>query len=513
MQKSYHKNYFKIYLWQGIALVLSFVSMFIVTPYLSSSPSIYGIYMVCISMNIFFSYADLGFIGAGQKYAAEYFARGEKKEEIQIIGFSSFILLIFAFLCSFVFLFLSHNPVLLIKNLHAGEEYLIASRLLLILAASVPIIILQRIITMIFSIRLQDYLVQRVNVVTNILRIISIYYFFGQGKYDIVGYFLFIQILTFIMQIFLLLVARHKFDYSLKLLLRSICFKKQVFSKTRNLAFTSLFITVSWIIYYELDSIVIIKFLGAEKVAIYAIGLTALSLFRSLFGSLFAPFGPRFNHFIGVNDTAGLKNFFFVVIKRTAPFVIFPIITFSLLSGPFVMNWVGNQYKESIFIIEILSLCNIFAFISYPAGLLLMSQERVKEIYWIGALVPLVYWLGVFSSVSFLGIRSFYVFKFVSFFIPAVFYLLISKRFLETSVLSLFKRLFTSLIVPLVFLISFLMITKSYLPYEKSKLNLFYTVSLGCVGLLLTYVVLFFTSAETRKLVSTFFNKKDDVYV
>src|SRR5665647_996730 len=139
MKSSYTKNYLKIYLWQGVSLVLNFLAMFIVVPYLTSKPTIYGIYTICISISIFLSYADLGFMGAGQKFAAEYFARGERKEEIKVVGFTNFILLIFLLLFSIGFLFLSFHPGLLVKNIIPGKQEAIASSLLLILSLFTPV--------------------------------------------------------------------------------------------------------------------------------------------------------------------------------------------------------------------------------------------------------------------------------------------------------------------------------------------------------------------------------------
>lgn len=72
MQVSYTKNYIKIDFLQILSILLGFVSMFIVVPYLSSDQTTYGIYSVCISVTIFLSYAYLYFLGAGQKYAAVY---------------------------------------------------------------------------------------------------------------------------------------------------------------------------------------------------------------------------------------------------------------------------------------------------------------------------------------------------------------------------------------------------------------------------------------------------------
>ena len=169
MNKSYSKNYLKIYLWQGVSLVLNFLSMFIVIPYLTSEPAIYGIYTVCISISIFLAYADLGFMSAGQKYAAEYFAKGERVEEIKVIGFTNFILLIFLFLFSIGFFILSFHPEFLIKDIELGKQETIASSLLLILALFTPVTLLNRLLQMIYGIRLEDYIVQRTNIFASLL--------------------------------------------------------------------------------------------------------------------------------------------------------------------------------------------------------------------------------------------------------------------------------------------------------------------------------------------------------
>jgi len=52
--------------------------MFIVLPYLSTKPDIFGIYSVCISFSIFFAYADLGFIAAGQNMRPDILRAGKE---------------------------------------------------------------------------------------------------------------------------------------------------------------------------------------------------------------------------------------------------------------------------------------------------------------------------------------------------------------------------------------------------------------------------------------------------
>ncbi len=148
----YRKNYLKIYFWQIISVLLGFAALFIVVPYISSNKIIYGIYSVCTSLTIFFSYADLGFLSSGVKYAAEYYVRGEHKEEVRIIGFTSFIMVsVFAVLAIGI-LVLGFFPKLLIPELIDGSEQMhIARSLLFTLAISCPILIVQRVLNLIFT--------------------------------------------------------------------------------------------------------------------------------------------------------------------------------------------------------------------------------------------------------------------------------------------------------------------------------------------------------------------------
>ena len=78
---SYIRNYFNIYLFKGISIILGFVSMFIVLPYLTSNQELYGIYAICTSLTIYFSYADLGFGSAGQKFAVERYVQKDNDGE------------------------------------------------------------------------------------------------------------------------------------------------------------------------------------------------------------------------------------------------------------------------------------------------------------------------------------------------------------------------------------------------------------------------------------------------
>ena len=158
MQQSFKKSYFKIYFWKGLSIILNLLSLFIVAPTLSSDPAIYGVYMLCVSLNIFLAYIDLGFINAGFKYAAEYYAKGDLKEEAKVIGFVLFILSIFLIIPFTFFLIASLKPGILLSDVNAtSDKMVIASKLFLIQSLFSFNIILQKYNTIIYGVRVKNY--------------------------------------------------------------------------------------------------------------------------------------------------------------------------------------------------------------------------------------------------------------------------------------------------------------------------------------------------------------------
>lgn len=506
MQPAYANKYLKNYTWSAISLALNFISMTIVIPRLTADPTVFGIYSICVSISIFFSYADLGFLGAGQKFASEYFAQGKLKEEISVLGFVGFILLIFLIVFSVIFVYLSFHPALLISEIKSENEYKIASSLLMILAVFTPVIFLQRIIQMIFVIRLDEYVVQRVNIFSNIIKILSIFIFFNESKNDVVNYYLFVQIVSFFSSIIMLVIARNIYNYDFCLFFKSIKFNKKEFVKTKYLAQTTFYLTITWILYYELDTLVISKYLGAHQVAIFAVGLTVLSFFRIILGIIYSPFGVRFNHLIGLNNKIGLEALFISVVKSTSSIVVLPIVAIVLFAEPLVLTWVGNSYVESIDIVKLLVMCNIFTFISYPMSLLLMAQERGKEMYIINTLIPIIYWFGIFISFQYLKLEAFAVFKLIAFIFSSFFYYILLVQFLKFNFLKAFNLLILPLIPPVIFLVIFAHFIVNILPDSKSIFNLLVTSITILISLIISYLIYFIVSSKDDYLKNVIYN-------
>ena len=498
--KIFTKKYLKTYLWHGISVVLSILSMVLVMPIISNNNVIFGIYSICISTAIFLSYADLGFVSAGVKYAGECFAKNEEDIEIQFYGFSGFILFLIVSAISVFYLYLSYNPVLLIKDINEPTHIIIAGKLLLIQAIFSFNTVLQRFVDGVFQVRIQQYVLQRFSVIGSLCKILSIYYFFDSGQYDIVGYFLFIKVIDLIIIVVGLMVIDKKFSISLKSYFNNFKFNKAIYLKTKDLAISSMVVTFLWIVYYEIDLIVIGKTLGASSVAIFAIAATFMKLLRALSSVLFSPFQNRYNHFIGLNDIKGLKLLIKSVIRFSIPIFIFPIISIVILNEQIILTWVGPQYFKSSLIITILCINYIFGPIRIPGANLLVAFERIKDMYIVNIVMVLVYWLGIILTIDYWGINSFAIFKLLSGGITLLFYAKYLIKFLDIH-LSVILKFSITFILPIILQSVLLLKGNVYLPSTQGTLNLVFVILFGGLASIVGFTILYVSSDDYKNLI------------
>ena len=81
----------------------------------------------------------------------------------------------------------------------------------------------------------------------NITRILSVFVFFGKGRYLIVEYFFFYQIVSLCIVLFGLLYSR-KYGYKIRELIHCFKFDKEIFEKMKKLSVTALLLSLSMIV-------------------------------------------------------------------------------------------------------------------------------------------------------------------------------------------------------------------------------------------------------------------------
>lgn len=408
---SYTKNYLNVYFWRVLSLSTGFLSLLVVIPQLTLNKELYGIYTFCLSFNLYLTYADIGFLSAGQKYAAEEYAKGNRDSEIRYLGFTGFVLLCMVIPFSIVMIYLSFRPEYIISNLSEVNSKIVGKMLLIIGVISPFQIILQRLSQSILIIRIKDYISLRMDIIFNFVKILSVYYFFTQTRYLVVEYFLFTNLLTIVSSIIIIIHIRSSENYNFRKLLKAIKFDKQCYSHMKKLAFATLLMTLSWLLYYELDLLFIGKLFGPKEVAVYAISFTVLNFLRNLWNIIYAPFAQRFNHYVGLSTFSRLRIMMFKLMNYTFPICVISVLILFISAKYLIISWVGLDYIESVFIFQILLVGTLFNFILQPASYYFISTTNYWYLNLNAVLLPIVFLLVVFFFVPIVGIKGFAIAK------------------------------------------------------------------------------------------------------
>lgn len=506
---NYKSKYIRIYIWQAISIILGFASLFIVVPYLSSNKTLYGIYSVCTSLTVFLSYADLGFLSSGLKYAAEYYIRGEKKEEVKVVGFTAFLMLIVFLVIDAIFIFLGFNPKILIPELIPDtENYRVAQTLIFLLALGCPLIICQRVLSIIFTIRVEDYKFQRITILAGLLRISAAIVLFSGGKYRVVEYYAFYQFVNLLIVIVALISIR-RYDYKLKSLFRAVRFDKGIFKKEISLSMASFTFMISMLLYNELDQVAISNIYGIQAVALYAAAFSIMTFVRTFSSLVYSPYSSRYNHYAGVKDGQALVNFTKKMVRMFGPVLVLPIVCVSLFSDAFVVSWLGEEYEDAAFLVSFLVLSYTPNFITQPLGCYMTASEKNKKIVTGAFLLPLVYWVGIIVLSRFLDVRSFAIMKFAAPALLVFYYWIVISRDVKQlgfDFLSPFKLL-GNLLLPVLVAVAMSLVLHPYLHYIHTKSSLLINILFIGLATIVSLTSSLVTNKDLREQVMIVMNK------
>ena len=498
----FSKKLLKIYLTKFFGILGSILSMTIVLPFISSDVEAYGIYTLIISLMILLQFADLGFLGAGQKYAAEYFAKKQLKLEIETLSFVHFIL--FLAVCGYVFfLCLVYNyPQIIFKDTSL-EGLELGRNLIFIFIFFSPIIVFQRYISAIYNIRIEDHIHQIIEIAGNLIKVISIFYFFNDTKYDIVGYVFFIQFINLLLCLINIVIIKKRYQYDLIYVLKSFRFNKKIFDLTKNMAIASIVISVSWILYYELDLLYVSKLYSTSVVAFFAIGVTILSFSRTLMNIIFSPFQAKFNHFRGLKDEKSLNKIFFQIIELSFPICTIITIIILVLMKPLIISWIGIEYVKSVLIGKILITTLMFSFLLVPISFLAFAREKYFFIKINAVSLPFFYFLFFFIFQFQFEELAIPISKALTIFFNLILNLFFIKRIINESIVPVLKRIFRDIIIPLILLTILLFVLEPFwnIGFDKQLKNFLQVVSVGGFAGIISISTYYYLNTNCRKLI------------
>jgi O-antigen/teichoic acid export membrane protein len=390
----------KIYFYRMLSLLVGFASLLIVLPLLSSDVGKYAIYAISMSLCIFLTYGDFGFLAACQKYCAEAVGRNSVSEESKYLGFTVSLLMVAFSIFSLVMFLVALHPEIIIPELdEEGSRF--ASKMFLTIGLLMPIqVICQRLIYLILSVRLKDYLFSRVDVLVNLSKIAIVPLFVREDEFLLLEYFVATILLSLVSCLIGFFIIRNSKIFPLLEIFKNLRFSKKIFDETKYLALSMMISTIFWIMYYELDLIIAAQFFSISDVAYYALAFTFINYLRSLWVAGFAPFLPLLNIHFGSGNISGVKNISSSLVLFTTPLFIIVSLLLGKHMEQIIIYWVGHDFMPSAEIVGSL-ICGI-ALVGFTnvAAHYMTTFKLYRTIVIFGA-GPLLIYYGAFGSLMY----------------------------------------------------------------------------------------------------------------
>jgi O-antigen/teichoic acid export membrane protein len=492
------KNYF----WQSLSLLVRLLSMFWVIPYLTSDKTSFGIYSLVTSFSLFLGYADLGFFKAASQFGSQSQIKNNE-DEYKILGlacfFSGFIYLSFAIL----FFYFSHNPkILFAANSNFGYKTIeFTSNLFLILALSVPIQFLQKIVSIIFEVRLKGYIVYRISSITSFVPLILLNFFVSNGNFLIVNYFAFIQIMSLLSLLICIFFVKSRIQFSFKTLIYSVRFHKEFFTKMKSVAFSGFYIYLMWFLWQELDRVFIGSFFGLEALSSYMIVNTIFLFLISINTIIFQPIITKANYIYIEGGSHSLKIFLSKVNQVFFPFILTYIVMILVLIKDFLSLWVGNKYLDTVLSIQWMVGTFFLISFSQQINLFFTITGKLKIINLFSSIQALIYWLFFFIAYKYFGIYELILFKALIIILGHLYWLFLNKNLDIISFnLKEFMKTVLWVLVPLFFILYIFIFFDNLFSIN----NLYYFVFYYSIPPLLSFFIYFLSNKEYKKFIKSF---------
>lgn len=393
-------NILKIYFYRMLGIIVGFGSMLFVLPWITSNQDEYAIYALSVSLCLFLTYGDLGFLAAGQKYCSEAVGRNSITEELTYLGFIIALLLSIFSLFLIGMLSLATNPSIIFSSIDEPLS-LLASKMFITIAILMPIqVIFQRVIYLILSSRLKDYLFSRVDTFFNLLKIAMLPFFITNDGFLLFEYFLSsILISCFSCLIGFFIIKRYA-NFPILQIFRYIRFSSDVYHKIKLLAYSTTFSTIFFVLYYEFDLIIAAKFFSIEDVALYALAFTFLNFLRSLWVVGFSPFLPLMNLKYGASKIKEAQDISYKLFEITLPLFIILALILSKNIEIILLYWLGNDFDASGKLISILLYGIILVGLTNIGAHYATTFQKYRAIALLGIAPFLVYFFSFFYLIN-----------------------------------------------------------------------------------------------------------------
>lgn len=330
-----------------ITQIIKIVTGLIYTPIMLSlvGKSEYGIYQVADSVISYLSLINLGVLGAYAKYYTT--AQRKRKYSIdEVNGIFLSVLLCMSFICIIVGLVLIRNIEILLGNGFTVDEYALSRTLMLILIVNMAITFPAGLFEHNITVNEKFFVARLIVLLSTLLNpfIALPLLLLGYGS---IGLVLTSTLLT-------ISAAITETAYCFIKLNMKFSISKNAFEMLKDIGGFTFFVFLNQIIdliNWNVDKILIGRFMGSSSVAVYSIGGQLRQMFSSFPNAIRSVFQPQMYKMVASNESDNNISSFFCKVGHIQCLILLPILFgFICLGRQFIILWTGNDYIEAYYV-------------------------------------------------------------------------------------------------------------------------------------------------------------------
>jgi O-antigen/teichoic acid export membrane protein len=360
------------------SMIITLAITFFFTPYLIDmlGKERYGIWSLAFSIVAYLGLADLGMKQSVVRYISKYYALNDWKQLNQVYSTSMKIyfyiaLIILAASAAIVFGLLPYFKI--------SPEYLRITQIAFLILgidqavtyAMLPMVSLGAFhrfdITTVF------------HVAGRIAQTIGIIVILEMG-YGLIAMAIVVAIASTLDKLGVNLIRRIKYP-EVRFSITDI--DKEKMSMLLKYGLYSFLIVGTWIIIFQSDSIIIGRFVSMEAVAIYAVAAAIITQLRGALNIISVPLVPAVSHMEAGQDFGRIMSFYNKAARYLYYVSGYACFAVLLFGGPFIILWVGEDFRPAIKILQVLIIAGAICFPQSIANSVLFGISRHKIAFYI----------------------------------------------------------------------------------------------------------------------------------
>lgn len=358
----------------AIKSFVALAAMLLITPYILKTigKQQYGIWALAGVITSYAQLSDFGITESLVKFAAEYHAKRDSVSLNRLVNSAMVVLLFFAALVGCILTMTLPFIIKDILNIPASFQ----AETLLIFRVAVFIFLFNLIMgvfaTLVISSQQIGYTCS-INVATSVVGFFATIFFLqmGLGLRSLIATNAFVALFIALFNMFIAFRLFPDLQFNFRKWVDKAMIK-QIFTFSWKVQTAS----ISQIMIFQIDRILLSRYLGLEAVAYYEIGSNAAYYARSFLSVLFAPMVSAVSAMNIKNDQALITGLY----HRSFKFLVMLAVPFTLLviavAAPFIKMWMGTGFALSAITLQLLMPAYLINILTSPGTYILNGMNR-----------------------------------------------------------------------------------------------------------------------------------------